>query len=327
MKRYITYDDLVETYVKISTRGWKFLSSKFTFNSRERTRTAFDDDELEVAHWWIIPEVRQRWNELITGDPMLRYEDYFVRHHLAGRRGLRCLAIGSGVCSHEMRLATYQDTFAEVRCVDLAASLLKQAEREATAQGLDNMRFEVADIYEREFERGAWDVIFFHASLHHFEDIDGLVAQQLKPLLRAGGLIVINEFVGPNRLQYSNELLRAANAALLTLPDHYRQRFKSRLVKRRITGSGLWRMIVADPSECVDSAAILPALRQHMRVVEERPYGGNLLMPVLKDISHHFVGDGAGEEVGELLRGLFDLEDQYLADRESHMTFGVYARD
>ena len=48
-------------------------------------------------------------------------------------------------------------------------------------------------------------------------------------------------------------------------------------------------MYMADPSEAVDAAAIMPIIRKHFSVIEEKNYGGNLLMSVFKDIAYNFI--------------------------------------
>jgi hypothetical protein len=84
-------------------------------------------------------------------------------------------------------------------------------------------------------------------------------------------------------------------------------------------------MIVADPSECVDSESILPALRANFELMEEKPYGGNLLMSILKDIAHHFTDD-EDQIAQDTLQQLFDLEDLYLQKHPSDFVFGIYQK-
>ncbi|MCH7535984.1 MAG: hypothetical protein IH948_09660 [Bacteroidetes bacterium] len=50
-------------------------------------------------------------------------------------------------------------------------------------------------------------------------------------------------------------------------------------------------MYLSDPSEAVNSENILPEIRRRFKIIEEKPYGGNILHLVLKDISHNFTED------------------------------------
>ena len=81
-------------------------------------------------------------------------------------------------------------------------------------------------------------------------------------------------------------------------------------------------MIIADPSECVDSAAIVPAIHQKFDILEEKFYGNNILQSALKDISHHFVE--LNSEKKAVLEKVFELEDELLEKQASDYVFGVY---
>ena len=78
MKRWITKDDGIEAYTKLRQRGASYLLSKFNPSSTKRTQSTFGETSFQHANWWIIPAVRRRWNERVTGDPEKIYEDYFV---------------------------------------------------------------------------------------------------------------------------------------------------------------------------------------------------------------------------------------------------------
>lgn len=160
----------------------------------------------------------------------------------------------------------------------------------------------------------------FHSSLHHVKNI-----QQFIPIisgsLTSEGLLIIDEYVGPNRLQYSHAQLKAINGCLDLLPSHYKKIYKTHLIKNQYYGSGLLRMILADPSECIDSSSILPTIHEYFEVMKEKKYGGSLLMPALKDISHHFNGSS---QSNELLQRLFEFEDDYLLQYPSDFVYGIY---
>lgn len=300
-----------------------FLASKLSWNAQDRTRSAFDDVALEAANWWTIPLVRARWNRLVTGNPNLAYEPYFMQKYLSGKEGLRLLSLGSGICSHELKFAD-SPHFEEVTCVDIAGNLLRKAAEKAAQSGLSNIHFQEVDLYQMNIPPASYDIVFFHASLHHFEAVERLLTEKVWPALKPQGLLVINEYVGPNRLQYPRQQIKAINKAIQLIPKEYRLRFKTQIEKKKVHGPGLWRMILADPSECVDSASILPAVHRHFKILEEKPYGGNILMLALKDIAHHFLQPD--EEAQGVLHKLFRAEDQYLEQHKSDFIFGVYQR-
>ena len=318
----ITSDDFLETLAKLRQRGLPFLLSKLRPDALARTRSAFDDPALRAANWWQVPAVRRRWNERMTGHPDQLYEAYVAEKYLAGRRGLRLLSLGSGAASHELAFARLPQ-FAEVRCVDIAGRLLAQAAAVAAAEGLTNFQTEVTDVNALALPPAAYDVVLFHSALHHFRDVDGIVAR-VRQTLRPDGLLVLNDFVGPARLQWKAAQLAETNRILReVVPARFRVRYLSRQLKTSVSGPGRWRMLLADPSEAAESDRIVPALRRHFRPLEEAALGGNILTLVLKDIAHHFMRDD-DPETRALLNELFRLEDAFLAQHPSDLLFGVY---
>tara|TARA_B110000090_G_scaffold190531_1_gene222353 strand:- start:6 stop:263 length:258 start_codon:yes stop_codon:yes gene_type:complete len=81
-------------------------------------------------------------------------------------------------------------------------------------------------------------------------------------------------------------------------------------------------MIISDPSECIDSSNIIPAVHKHFKVIEEKPFGGNLIANVLRDISHHFVD--LNEEKQQVLENIFKIEDEFLVTNSSDFVVGFY---
>jgi len=321
--RVFTIDDVLDTLHKFKQRGLGFLLSKLNIYGIKRTKDAFDQLNYVSADWWIIPKIKERWNLLITGNKNLDYKKYFVDHYLNNKTGLRLISIGSGACQHEIELAKYSN-FIEIICLDIAKEKLFEAETKANELKLKNIKFICADLYTYAMPKEYFDVFFFNSSLHHINHIDDFVKQRIKPSLKINGLLVINEYVGATRLQFPKHQIKKINDALNKIPNEFKYRYKSNLLKKRYYGSGIFRMILADPSECVDSARILPSIHLNFHAIIEKPYGGNILMNVLKDISHHFVQ--LDDKKNKILEDLFLFEDKYLTNYSSDFIFGIYQK-
>ncbi len=320
---FITLEDFRDIYIKLYQRGLTFLLSKVNIDAFKRTQSAFNEKHIENANFWQIPKVKERWNKLITGDSEMSYEEYISQNYFQEEGKIKVLALGSGVCNHEIKLAELNPDW-HIDCFDFAGELLKIAEKNSRKKGLDNISFYAKNILEYDFPTAKYDLVFFHASLHHFDNIYGFIKNVVIETLKPGGYLVINEYVGENRLQYSKEQIKYINKALQFIPRKYRKIYKTNLYKNRYYGSGSLRMKIADPSECVDSASILPAIHTYFDIVEEKPYGNNLLQSVFKDIAHHFTDEDLSEEKLQNLERVFELENQFLQSHPSDFVFGVY---
>jgi SAM-dependent methyltransferase len=138
---------------------------------------------------------------------------------------------------------------------------------------------------------GEFDGIFFHGALHHLEPVSEIV-RLAKASLRTGGILYVDEYVGPSMRQWSWWRLVPANVAYyLAAPRRLR---RPRLVRAPRNPE--------DPSEMIDSASILPAVRREFEVLAERGYGGNLLAIVYPNLRHEAAGDELGRVVGRLIR-------------------------
>lgn len=319
--RLITSDDITETYLKIYQRGYRYILSKFTFSQKNRTKTTFNDLGVESANYWIIPRVRQRWNLLVSGDKNIPYENYVVEKYLVGKRNLSLLSLGSGACSHEILFAKHP-CFQSVRCVDFSEKILEKAKQNAHEQGIGNMVFDAIDVNSILIAPNSFDLILFHSSLHHFKDLSGLLAK-VRAGLKRDGLLIINEYVGPNRLQINGSQLKVISRILkYEIPKDFRKRLITNTYKNRVSGSGILRMIITDPSEAIESSRIIPTIRNMFDAVEEKKLGGDLLMWIFKDISHNFLDDRG--ETNEILDRVFHLEDEYLKENDGDFVFGIY---
>lgn len=321
--RLITYEDFRDLYLKTSQRGFNFILSKFSFKKSARTKSSFNNINIQASNWWMIPAVKKRWNKLITGDPNISYEEFISNDFFANSKSLKFISIGSGVCSHEITLAELNPNW-QILCVDFSKKLLDKARVIAENKNLKNIEFIVEDIYKIDLPDNYFDIVFFHSSLHHFKNLKEFIPNKVVSKLVNNGKLIINEYVGPNRIQYPKSQLMAINEGISLLNDEYRVLYKTKFKKNKYYGSGLIRMILSDPSECVDSENILPEIYKHFDVIIEKPFGGNILMSALKDIAHHFIN--IDNHKFRNLNQLFNFEDCYLKENKSDFLFGIYKK-
>ncbi|AJR04702.1 class I SAM-dependent methyltransferase [Siansivirga zeaxanthinifaciens] len=321
--RLITSDDIIDTYIKLHQRGLSFITSKFNFNQLKRAKTAFNHNTIKTSNWWDIPSIKERWNLLVTGNKKLDFIDFTIENYLNEAQNLSMLSLGSGNCETELKFAKHK-ALKLITCIDISDIPLKKAKEIADLNELDNIEFKVKNVNDFQFPIKKYDIVYFRASLHHFKNIESLVGLQINNSLKENGFLIIDEYVGPNRLQFPKKQITAINQALKIIPKEYRKRFNLNLLKNKVSGSGILRMIIADPSECIESANILPNIHKNYNTIYEANYGGNILMPVLKDIAHHFTYLTEDKEL--VLNKLYNFEDEYLKNNPSNFVFGIYQK-
>ncbi|OQB79188.1 MAG: putative methyltransferase YcgJ [Bacteroidetes bacterium ADurb.Bin123] len=322
-KTYISIGDFIDLYYKVKQKGYNELLSKFHLSNKGRTLSKWNTISSS-SDFWIIPEIRCRWNEKCTGNPNIEYEDYVVSKYFSKSKGLKMLSVGCGTGARERKFAKYPN-FNLIEGVDMAEKQIDEARNHASDLKLNNIKYIVGDFTTHIFEHSTYDVILFNSSLHHFKDIHNILQTKVLPLLKDGGYLLIFEYVGPKRLQWTKQQLEFANKLLTDLPLKYKIRFNSKSIKRRIYRPGLFRMLLVDPSEAIDSDSIIPSIHNHFKIIEERKIGWDISHLLFKDIAHNFLNND--KETQMLLSYLFDKEDEYLSmTGGSDAVFGVYQK-
>ncbi|HYO75647.1 MAG TPA: hypothetical protein VE010_04225, partial [Thermoanaerobaculia bacterium] len=99
---------------------------------------------------------------------------------------------------------------------------------------------------------------------------------------RPNATLVVNEYVGPNRFQYSDDVLAIINALLRCLPPALRRPYDVR------TRPTVAEMIASDPTEAVRAEEVLGFLETRFEVLERKELGGAILQHLLYDIVQNF---------------------------------------
>jgi SAM-dependent methyltransferase len=220
--------------------------------------------EAEDHYWGAQPLVRRAINRRVTGDPNRWPMEWFAQAY-AREPFARGLSVGCGSGLLE------RDVLAKGICeamegIDFSEESLEQA-RFAAEEGhlSDRLEYRAEDINALKLPRGRYDIVFFHGSLHHVRQIERVLTE-VRHSLKPGGLVYLDEYMGPSRSEWTDEEWGFARSAFDSLPADLKNRPNLMIP-----------LPLDDPSESIRSSAIRPAAARLFEVVEERPYGGNIL--------------------------------------------------
>jgi SAM-dependent methyltransferase len=256
-----------------------------------------DWDEIWMSH----PLVRARINQRVSGDPGL-WPLLWFRNVMGNRSPFdHALSIGCGVGNLERSLVEH-GIVSTVTGVDVSATAISEAQRRAAEAGFaDRIRYEVADSRSFLVEQRDVDAVFFHASLHHFSDLSAFL-RDVWSALRPGGILYIDEYVGPARTEWSLKRMAVLNAVYRLLPRDIR---RVRVIHRPVNRD--------DPTEAVESSGIHAAVQQSFQVLHRRDYGGNLLAVLYPALRRPTSSqDPLATAFHEAVELLLDLEDVVL---------------
>jgi hypothetical protein len=136
--------------------------------------------------------------------------------------------------------------------------------------------------------------------------------------LRPGGLFVMNDYVGATRARYNAREREYANQVRSILPERFFVHFANakRRVPRSVDEIPFERAIADDPTECADSEAIIPAIRETFPSAWIWMLGGAVYHLALADILQNFNPDQKRDLV--LLESLLILDRALSELGENH---------
>src|SRR5262245_7239723 len=220
--------------------------------------------EEEDRYWGAQPLVRRAINRRVTGDPNRWPMEWFAARYVPEAMPLG-LSVGCGTGLLE-RDAVAKSLCERVEGVDFSPEAIAEARRGAEEAGLvRRLDYRVEDFNAIRLAPRRYDIVFFHGSLHHVRNVER-VLEQTRAALKPGGLLFVDEYMGPSRSEWADEMWGFARSAFDALPEDLKNRPELAIP-----------LPMDDPSESVRSSAILPACRRLFEILEDRPYGGNVL--------------------------------------------------
>jgi SAM-dependent methyltransferase len=244
--------------------------------------------DLERVSWTGIPQVHLNHNYLITGSRETYWIDWMRERYFPDGRAGDVLSLGCGAGHLDRIFKERQFTFRSFAGIDISREAVERAQVLAEQIALaPSIRYSADDLNTIDLPRASFDFIYFFQSLHHIEALER-VLDSCSAALRADGLLLVNEFVGPSRFQWTDRQLEMATELTLTLPEELRRDLQGGGIKSRVERPSIEHMIRHDPSEAVRSADIEGALRARFEIVGEWNWGGTLNHLVFQNIAANF---------------------------------------
>ncbi len=273
--------------------------------SMSDARSFWDCEIASPQHvsWLEEPVIHRYANTLIGGGTPLWPLDWFERW-LHGRRFGRALSVGCGGGALERDLL-HRGLVRNIDAFDGSVASLHAAQAAAHAAGLaDKVNYFAADFNEPALPRRRYDVVLFHQSAHHVAKLEKLFRAVLLAL-RPGGLLYLDEYVGPSRFEWNDQLLEPHRRAFRALPEPVR------------ASPELHYPIQADdPSEAFRSSEIEPQLSIGFKTLARRPYGGTLLSVLYPSLRRDALSQ-------ELVSRLIEEEKRLLTELPSYYVLMV----
>ena len=240
----------------------------------------------------------------IEGDPQGKIASKFLTPPAK-----KILSIGAGMAFAEEQLVSngfankiiaYEQSSV---AIDAARTRLQQA-------GLgEKIEMRCGDVMKDNLETGTFDVVFVQAAIHHFYQIDEMF-ELMHRVLRPGGLLIYDEYVGPDHHLYETEVMKIMDEINDCLAEEYRWDVMRKETRTAAPRATLEQMLHLDPSEGVHSSRILPLTYKWFDVVYRGDYGGSIMRPFWVGILPNF--DFSSDPKDQTVARLVILMEQFL---------------
>ena len=220
--------------------------------------------------------------------------------------GDQILSLGCGLGGKERLLAKAMPD-RQFLGMDIADDIVVMANEAIAREGLPNMRVELGNFNELDLPERSIQLLLGLGAIHHVENLEGLWSQA-RGALTSGGVVLAQEFVGPDRFQWTDAQLEACNEAMDTLVPEEHKPHHSKVERISVAD-----MIAADPSEAVRSSQILATCKAAgFEIDSYNSAGGALLQPIMMYQVHTY--DPRNWQHNQVLGNLFAKEDQLMAE-------------
>ena len=168
------------------------------------------------------------------------------------------ISVGSGTGDNERGLiaAGLVESF---DLFEVSKDRIAQSKALAEKAGVsDRLTHHLDDALQRDFA-GTYDLVYWEHSLHHMFDVDHALAWSVRAL-KPSGLLVVNDYVGPTRLQWRRQevsLVRQFLRQNESILDVNPRRVRHGSAFRRL------KQFLRDPSEAPQSDRIEAAYERH----------------------------------------------------------------
>ena len=218
---------------------------------RREARCWSGGDPLSTLCFQKRPDRIARYqNELVTGDPE---KPWFRLIENSGGFSRACsLGSGASLVERELMRLGVVDTW---ELYDLSSRVLRRA-KWSMGRYRHRVTTHMADVNRVSLTRNSYDLILCFTSLHHFVELERIL-DEIAGALTQGGLFLLWDFVGENRMQWSQARIAFQQALLEEVPAQFRVSPDARIEPADTS--------IMSPFEAVRSADTPELLRERFR--------------------------------------------------------------
>jgi SAM-dependent methyltransferase len=261
---------------------------------------------------WVESDVIMRnVNRRITADENMNMYQWFQNY--SARRFERALIVGCGAGALERDLFR-MGIFGGALGIDVAEKSIEKAKADAEEAGITDIAYRVFNLEEDDYRTlGEFDLIVVNMVAHHVHPLDSFFKMIQSMLENSDSLVLLNEYVGPNRFQHDEKTVQIVNRLLNVLNDKFKVNhlMDGKSLKTQYVLTPVQHFLDNDPSEAIRSEDVMKYFKKHFRILEEKNFGGAINHMLLTGIIENFEGSSEGESILKLLMEFEEILENF----------------
>lgn len=204
--------------------------------------------------------------------------------------------------------------FKECLGIDISSKSIQLAKDNAQQQNLNTINYRVFDLDKDDYVAlGEFDLIIVTMAAHHVINLRYMFKNLRKILDKKSGLIILNEYIGPNRFWHSDKVLDIINKILGSLDDSYKKNYlvDGKTLRNEYIRTPLEHFLKYDPSEAIRSQDIMKYFTKYFSIVEQKNYGGQVNHMLLTGIIQNFKDIKEDNQILRLLMAFEEILERY----------------
>ena len=264
--------------------------------------------------WWQSQTIIRYINQKVSGLPLSGFSNGLTHRakEIAADRApfAKAISVGCGSGQKEMNLIR-QGLVSSFEVYEVSEYRVKIGEELAKKLNVENkVHFVMGDAFSLIKDKDCFDFVHWNNSLHHMLDTE-VAIQWSYEVLKKGGMFYMDDYVGPNYLQFAEKTKAIASKVRSVMPDKYLVNPKEpeKLLSKEVIPLNKSKLIASDPSEAADSERILSGIKKYFPSAEITLTGGAIYNTALSDMIGNF-----DEENDRFILDLLMIIDELLAD-------------
>lgn len=245
----------------------------------------------KAVYWLANPIIHKLYqHRAVGGRSYSHWLDFCIEHFVRKNNPVdRILSVGCGSGNLERHLAKL-NAFKELDAIDIAPISIEIAKQKAEEENIKGINYECRNVEESNFPGKDYDAVFYNMSLHHMFHIDKIL-EQTREVMKPDAFLFVNEYVGPNRFDFTDREKEVISAIHTLIPEKFRISLAQAnygSIQKEICLPHPDEVARVDPSESVCSAQIMSTIPKYFDIIEFNPIGGTILQFLLQNIAGHF---------------------------------------